>query len=50
MSYVESLLPLNFGIPGVKLGLANIVIVAGMYLLPVPYVCIISLVRILLSR
>ena len=26
IGYVESLIPLNFGIPGVKIGLCNIVI------------------------
>ena len=25
-SYVETLIPINFGIPGVKLGLANLII------------------------
>ncbi len=30
-SYVEVLIPFNFGIPGVKLGLANLVIVAALY-------------------
>ena len=32
-SYVETLIPINFGIPGVKLGLANLVIVAALYLI-----------------
>ena len=27
LSYVEMLIPINFGIPGAKLGLANLVIV-----------------------
>ena len=31
-SYVETMIPINFGIPGVKLGLANLVIVAAIYL------------------
>lgn len=29
--YVETLIPLNFGIPGIKLGLANIVILLLLY-------------------
>ena len=29
-SYVETLIPINFGIPGVKLGLANLVIVIAL--------------------
>ncbi|MDR1159366.1 MAG: Gx transporter family protein [Syntrophomonadaceae bacterium] len=33
LSYLERLLPLSFTIPGIKLGLANLVILAGMYLL-----------------
>ena len=28
-SYVETMIPINFGIPGVKLGLANLVIAAA---------------------
>ena len=28
-SYVEVLIPFNFGIPGIKLGIANLVIVVG---------------------
>ena len=32
-SYVETLIPINFGIPGVKLGLANLLIVAALYLI-----------------
>ena len=31
LSYLESLLPLNIGIPGVKLGLANLVVVVALY-------------------
>ena len=30
-SYVESLIPIHFGIPGVKLGLANLIIVIALY-------------------
>ena len=30
-SYVETLIPFNFGIPGVKLGLANLIIVIALY-------------------
>ncbi len=31
LSYVETLIPINFGIPGVKLGLANLIIVIVLY-------------------
>ena len=30
-SYVETLIPISFGIPGIKLGLANIVTVTALY-------------------
>ena len=32
-SYVESLIPINFGVPGMKLGVANLVTVTGLYFL-----------------
>ncbi|MCC8141179.1 MAG: Gx transporter family protein [Lachnospiraceae bacterium] len=48
-SYVESLIPINFGIPGVKLGLANLVIVATLYLMGGRQALIVSVVRIILS-
>ena len=31
LSYVETLIPISFGIPGIKLGLANLVIVIVLY-------------------
>ena len=46
ISYVESFIP-SIGIPGVKLGLANIVIVLAIYVLDVRYAIIIDIVRIL---
>lgn len=49
LSYLESLLPLNLGIPGIKLGLANFVTVTAIYLLPPGWAFAIALVRILLS-
>ncbi len=40
-SYVEALIPLPFAVPGMKLGLPNIVIVVVLYLFgPVPALCI----------
>lgn len=47
-SYIESLLPINLGIPGVKLGLANLVVIVALYLTSVKAACILSLVRIVL--
>lgn len=47
--YVETLLPLSFGIPGVKLGLANLVILSCLYVISVPEVLFLLVARILLS-
>ncbi len=48
LSYVEAIIPINIGVPGVKLGLPNIVTVIGLYSIgPVPTM-IISALRILL--
>ena len=48
-SYVETLFPINFGIPGVKLGLANLVIVIALYKMKLTEVYLLSVVRVLLS-
>lgn len=48
-SYVEAILPFDFVVPGVKLGVANLVIVTGLYYLRPGEVLSISIVRILLS-
>ena len=47
--YVESLIPFNFGIPGIKLGLANIVVVIALYRMGMKEALLISVARILLS-
>ena len=47
-SYVEFLIPINLGIPGIKLGLANLVIVIALYTLELGDVWIISILRILI--
>ncbi len=49
LSYVESLIPVFVGIPGVKLGLANLVIVFILYRMSVKDALLISVMRILLS-
>ncbi len=46
--YVEALVPFHFGLPGVKLGVANIVIVLALYQLPVGQVFAIQVMRIVL--
>ena len=47
-SYVETLIPINFAVPGIKLGLANLVIMVGLFLMPAGEVLLISVTRILL--
>lgn len=48
-TYVEVLIPYNLGIPGVKLGLANLVILIALYRMDVRYALMIDLIRILLA-
>lgn len=48
-SYVETLIPFNFGIPGVKLGLANLIIVIALYKMKVSDAYLLSVVRVLLN-
>ena len=48
LSYVESIIPLNTGIPGVKLGLANFAILFALYYIGAKEAVIINLVRILI--
>ena len=48
-SYVELLIPINFGIPGAKLGLANLVIVLVLYKTDWREALLLSVVRIMLS-
>lgn len=47
--YIETLIPINFGIPGMKLGLANMVTVILMYLFSPSEAFLILVIRILLS-
>ena len=49
MSYLENLLPLPIPVPGVKLGLANLVSMAALYLVGARGAFGVSLVRILLA-
>lgn len=46
-SYIEAVIPLPTGIPGIKLGLANLVIVIALYTLGFKRALVINLVRIL---
>ena len=47
-SYVESLIPINLGIPGIKLGVANLVTVTGLYILAPMEVLLVVILRVLL--
>lgn len=48
-SYLESLIPFNFGIPGVKLGLANLVVVIALYTMKPSEAFSIVLIRVFLA-
>ncbi|MCD7796119.1 MAG: Gx transporter family protein [Clostridiales bacterium] len=48
-SYLESLIPFNFGIPGIKLGFANLVIVVALYIMKPSYAFAIAVIRIFLA-
>ncbi len=49
-SYIEFLIPFDMiGVPGIKPGFANLVIMAALYTLGLPYAAFISFVRIVLS-
>ena len=45
--YIETLLPFSFGIPGIKLGLTNIVTVLVLYLFNWRSACVVMLARVL---
>ena len=49
LSYVESLIPTFVAVPGVKMGLANIVVVFALYTLGPGEAAIVSIIRVLLS-
>lgn len=48
LSFVETLIPIHLGIPGVKLGLANLVTIVGLYTIGVRGTVVVSLIRIVL--
>jgi heptaprenyl diphosphate synthase len=48
-SYIEAIIPFNFGIPGVKLGIANLVILTALYVLGFHYAMTINILRILIA-
>ncbi len=48
MSFVESLIPLPIPVPGVKVGLANLVTITGLYLVGIPGTICVTLLRVVL--
>ena len=48
-SYLEHLIPFNFGIPGIKLGLGNLVVLIALYTLGAGGAFVIAVVRIILT-
>jgi heptaprenyl diphosphate synthase len=48
-SYLESLIPFDFAVPGVKLGLANLVVVVALYVMKPGEAFSIALIRIFLA-
>ncbi len=49
LSYVESLIPVFVSVPGVKLGLANLVVLICLYAYPAKYAFLISGMRVILA-
>ena len=49
LSFIETLIPFNFGVPGIKLGLANLVVVAALYTMKPTQAFAIALIRIILA-
>ena len=49
MCYVEMLIPIPVPIPGVKLGLANVIIIIMMYFMDTKSAFFVSLIRVILS-
>ncbi len=48
-SYIETMIPIQFGVPGIKLGVANIMIVIMLYKSSAKEALLLSIVRIMLS-
>lgn len=48
-SYVETLIPIHIGIPGVKLGLANLIVVIALYRMGLREAYVLSVVRVILA-
>ena len=49
LSYIETLFPVYLGAPGVKLGLANVIVIIMLYFMDAKSAFFVSLIRVLLS-
>ena len=49
VGYVESMIPLNVGIPGIKLGMSNSVLIFAVYMLDIPTAFMLMSLKVLLS-
>lgn len=49
LGWVEHLIPINIGIPGIKLGLSNSVLIFAVYMLDVPTSYVLMVLKVLLS-
>ena len=49
LGFVESLIPIPFPVPGIRLGLANLVTVAGLYLVGIRGTAAVTVLRIVLT-
>lgn len=48
-SYIEALIPLTPAVPGIKLGIANIVVITAMYSLGARYAFSVNIVRVIIA-
>lgn len=46
LGFVETLIPINLGVPGMKLGLANLIVIITLYLIDIKTAVTVSLLRI----
>lgn len=49
LGYVESMIPLNTGVPGIKLGLSNGVLIFAVYMLDIPAAFVLMSLKVVLS-
>lgn len=48
LSYIESLIPIPFAVPGMKIGLANLVVIVALYVMDEKAAISISVIRVIL--